>query len=92
MKSSEIPAPGKIDLVITDVNMPRLNGTDLCAHLMEERLGIKLLIMSAIPMNEILSQDSNVPFLAKPFDGQSLVAKVRAVLGIPARAAEATGH
>ena len=25
--------PGKIDMLITDVQMPRLNGTDLCAHL-----------------------------------------------------------
>lgn len=27
--------PGTIDLVITDVEMPRLNGTDLCAHLLD---------------------------------------------------------
>ena len=30
----------------TDVNMPRMNGTDLCGHLMEERPGIKVLMMS----------------------------------------------
>jgi DNA-binding response OmpR family regulator len=29
--------PGPIDLVITDVEMPRLNGMDLCAHLLQER-------------------------------------------------------
>ena len=34
---------GKIDLVITDMEMPRLNGSDLCAHLLEERPGIKVL-------------------------------------------------
>ena len=34
--------PGPIDLVITDVQMPRLNGTDLCAHLIEERPGIRV--------------------------------------------------
>ena len=38
--------PGTIDLVITDVQMPRLNGTDLCAHLLEDRPGIKVLVMS----------------------------------------------
>jgi DNA-binding response OmpR family regulator len=29
--------PGTIDLVITDAEMPRLNGMNLCAHLLEER-------------------------------------------------------
>jgi hypothetical protein len=37
---------GTIDLVITDVEMPRMNGTDLCGHLLEERPGIKVLVMS----------------------------------------------
>src|ERR1043165_1616024 len=27
--------PGTIDLVITDFKMPRMNGTDLCGHLVE---------------------------------------------------------
>jgi CheY-like chemotaxis protein len=44
--------PGSIDLVITDVKMPRLNGTDLCAHLFEERPGIKLLVMSGEDVSE----------------------------------------
>ena len=35
-----------IDLVITDMTMPRLNGLDLCAHLLLERPGIKAIVMS----------------------------------------------
>src|ERR1039458_6809689 len=31
--------PGPIELVITDARMPRMNGTDLCAHLLQERPG-----------------------------------------------------
>jgi DNA-binding response OmpR family regulator len=76
--------PGKIDLVITDVDMPRLNGTDLCAHLLEERPGIKVLVMSGADVNEIVSQNANLPFLPKPFDGETLRARVRAILGVPA--------
>lgn len=49
--------PGKTDLVITDADMPRMNGTDLCGHLMEERPGIKMLIMSGTDMSEIVSQN-----------------------------------
>jgi len=75
--------PGTIDLVITDVGMPRMNGTDLCGHLMEERPGIKVLVMSGADMSEIVRQNANLPFLPKPFDGQTLKARVRAVLAAP---------
>ena len=73
--------PGSIELVITDMMMPRMNGTDLCAHLREERPGIKVLVMSGADMSEIFSQNADLPFLPKPFDGQSLKSKVRAILG-----------
>jgi DNA-binding response OmpR family regulator len=74
---------GTIDLVITDVQMPRLNGTDLCAHLTEERPGIKVLVMSGADMSEIVSQNIHLTFLPKPFDGQTLTARVRALLAAP---------
>ena len=75
--------PGPIDLVITDVQMPRLNGTDLCAHLIQERPGIKVLVMSGADVSEIVSQNANMPFLPKPFDGETLKARVRAILATP---------
>jgi DNA-binding NtrC family response regulator len=75
--------PGIIDLLITDIRMPRMNGTNLYSHLVEERPGIKVLVMSGADMNEIISQNANMPFLPKPFDGQTLKAKVREVLAVP---------
>ena len=63
--------------------MPRLNGTDLCAHLLEERPGINVLVMSGADMSEIVSQNINLPFLPKPFDGTTLIARVRAILAAP---------
>ena len=60
--------------------MPRMNGTDLCGHLMEERPGIKVLMMSGADMREIVSQNANMPFLPKPFNGETLKARVRAIL------------
>jgi DNA-binding response OmpR family regulator len=75
--------PGTIDLVITDAEMPRLNGTNLCAHLLEERPGIKVLVMSGADMSEIVRQNANLPFLPKPFDGEALLARVRSLLGVP---------
>jgi DNA-binding response OmpR family regulator len=73
--------PGTIDLVITDVDMPRLNGMNLVAHLQVERPGIKVLMMSGTDMNEIASQNVNLPFLPKPFDGEMLLSRVHALLG-----------
>ena len=73
--------PGRIDLVITDVDMPRLKGTDLCTHLLNERPGIKVIVMSGAAMDDI-----NLPLLHKPFLGETLIAKIREVLMPPQRA------
>jgi len=75
--------PESIDLVITDVEMPRLNGTDLCVHLLEERPGIRVLVISAADMSEIISQNVDLAFLPKPFDLEALRARVRAILAAP---------
>jgi DNA-binding response OmpR family regulator len=75
--------PGVIDLLITDMEMPRMNGTDLCGHLMEERPGIKMLVMSGKDISEIIRRNANMPFLPKPFNGETLKAKVRAILAAP---------
>jgi DNA-binding response OmpR family regulator len=75
--------PGTIDLVITDVDMPRLNGMGLCTHLLEERPGIKVIVMSGAEMGEIVGRNINLPFLPKPFDGEALLERVRDVLKAP---------
>ena len=79
---------GKIDLLITDVEMPRMNGTDLAGHLLEERPEIKVMVMSGKDMNEIVSQNINMPFLPKPFDEQTLRARITEVLAAPGNAAQ----
>ena len=63
--------------------MPRMNGTDLAGHLLEERPGIKVLVMSGAETREIVTTNVNLPFLPKPFDGQTLKARVREVLAAP---------
>jgi DNA-binding response OmpR family regulator len=75
--------PGTIDLLITDIRMPRLNGTDLCTHLTEERPEIKVLVMSGADLRNLTGKNVNLPFLPKPFDGQTLKARVREVLAAP---------
>ena len=76
--------------MVTDIDMPRLNGMDLCAHLLEERPGIKVIVMSGKETGEIVSRNVNLPFLPKPFDGERLLERVRAVLGASTRSREHT--
>jgi len=73
---------GKIDLVMTDMEMPRLNGSDLCAHLLEERPGIKVLVMSGTDIAEIVGANIHMQFLPKPFDGETIKQRVREILGV----------
>jgi len=73
---------GRIDLLITDMEMPRLNGSDLSAHLLEERPGIKVLVMSGADIDEIVSQNTHLHFLPKPFDGEIIKRRVREILGL----------
>ncbi len=75
--------PGMIDLLITDMHMPGMNGSELYACLLRNRPGIKVLMMSGEDMVEIATQNANLPFLPKPFDGQLLRARVRALLSQP---------
>jgi response regulator RpfG family c-di-GMP phosphodiesterase len=63
--------------------MPRMNGTDLCRHLIEERAGIKVLVMSCADTRGTIKQIANMPFLNKPLDWQILKAKVRELLAAP---------
>jgi DNA-binding response OmpR family regulator len=60
----------------------------MCAHSLEERPGIKVLVMSGEEMNQIASQDANMPLLPKPFDGETLKAKVRTILARSSSAAD----
>jgi PAS domain S-box-containing protein len=75
---------GKIDLLVTDVIMPGLNGRQLADRLVEERPGLKVLYTSGYSGDVIALQGSLEPgmeYLPKPFGAAQLSAKVREVLG-----------
>ena len=74
---------GSIDVVITDQEMPRLTGADLCAHLLAERPGIQTILMSGIDMSKTVGHYLGLPFLLKPFDGETLRTRIRAILTAP---------
>jgi signal transduction histidine kinase len=75
---------GRIDLLMTDVVMPEMNGQDLAEKLLSHVPGLKRLFMSGYTANVIKDHgvlDHGVHFLQKPFSMQELSGKVRKVLG-----------
>jgi two-component system cell cycle sensor histidine kinase/response regulator CckA len=74
---------GKIQLLITDVVMPRLSGKELAKALVERRPDMKVLYMSGYTDSAIVNSgilQKEVAFLQKPFTPSALAAKVRDVL------------
>ena len=92
---------GTIDLLITDVIMPTMNGRELAERITERKPAIKRLYMSGYPAEHIARRgvlEEGVHFLQKPFSLQSLALKAREALTAPppqapeaARAAQGTG-
>jgi two-component system, cell cycle sensor histidine kinase and response regulator CckA len=71
-----------IQLLVTDIVMPQMNGRQLAQQFMAERPGLKVLYMSGYTDDQVLVQDAAaVPsFLQKPFTPDVLARTVRAVL------------
>jgi nitrogen-specific signal transduction histidine kinase/CheY-like chemotaxis protein len=87
---------GDIDLLVTDVILPGMNGRSLSDTLTRWRPGLKTLYISGHTEDAILHHGvlaEGIAFLQKPFTGQALTRKVREVLdadGVP-RSKESTG-
>ena len=74
---------GAIDLLLTDVVMPEMNGRDLSQRIQVIQPGIKLLFMSGYAANAIAHHgvlDQGTLFVQKPLDARSLAVKIRAAL------------
>ena len=70
-----------IDLLVTDLVMPDMNGWELHRWVAGTRPGIKSLFMSGYPAGTIPSPDlPGAEFLQKPFSRADLLRKVRKVL------------
>ncbi len=75
--------PGRIDLLVTDVVMPEMNGRELARNLPCLYTDLKRLFMSGYTADVIAHHgvlDQGVHFIQKPFSMHDLVAKTREVL------------
>jgi PAS domain S-box-containing protein len=78
-----------LDLVVTDVVMPGLDGRTMADELRRRRPGLRVLYVSGYTEDAVIARgvlSSGMAFLAKPFTPGALLARVRAVLDAPARA------
>jgi two-component system cell cycle sensor histidine kinase/response regulator CckA len=75
--------PGPINLLLTDVVMPRVSGVELVARLRPLRAAMRVLYMSGYADDTILRHgafESDARLLPKPFTPGSLIRAVREVL------------
>jgi two-component system, cell cycle sensor histidine kinase and response regulator CckA len=76
---------GPIHLLLTDIEMPDLSGPDVAAKAVASRPSLQVLYMSG--SSEDVLEEAGIQasaknnFIQKPFDTNSLVAKVRKILG-----------
>jgi signal transduction histidine kinase/ActR/RegA family two-component response regulator len=75
-----------IDVLATDVDMPRLSGIEAARRLAARRPGLRVLFFSGSSQEQLEGPGSCVPgsrFLQKPFLAEALLAALRALLGAP---------
>jgi two-component system, cell cycle sensor histidine kinase and response regulator CckA len=79
---------GRIDVLLTDVVMPRMNGTELASRLATEQPGVKVLFMTGHTEDGALLgrfDAGEAEIIQKPFTSEALLGHLRRLLG-PARA------
>jgi PAS domain S-box-containing protein len=79
---------GSIDLVITDVVMPKMSGREFAAQLLQLRPNTRLLYVSGYPDDVVLQSGISMHgmlYLQKPYSLKELAGKVQTLMAIPMR-------
>lgn len=85
LKAIQFAQKFKPDLVILDILMPKMDGTELARRFAETPGFTAPLIFLSVLVNEkgMLNAPHPIACLAKPFSPEDLVNKVREVVGAP---------
>lgn len=76
-------AKQQVDLVVTDLVMPKMSGPHFVERLRELRPKVRILRVSGYPRHHHPRLSADVPFLQKPFTLEALEKAVRAALDSP---------
>jgi two-component system, cell cycle sensor histidine kinase and response regulator CckA len=76
---------GRIDLLLSDVEMPGMNGPDLGTALKKARPDLRVMLMSGFPDGDLLVLNYGWAFIQKPFIAEKLIEMVASVLDSPDR-------
>ncbi|MGA2586324.1 MAG: response regulator transcription factor [Candidatus Aminicenantales bacterium] len=83
-KGFNLACEEKLDLILTDLILPELNGMEICRKLREKKIGTPIIMMTGQKKDEIdkvlgleLGADD---YLTKPFGQRELLARINAVL------------
>ena len=81
----QILAKNGIDLVISDIRMPEMNGIELAAEIKDKYPRIPVVLITGVPAteNEIAALLENVDgYVQKPFTAQELMEEIDRVLAL----------
>jgi CheY-like chemotaxis protein len=82
LEALELLAQSRFDLVLSDVNMPRMDGVALARHIVSSDPITPIFLMTAYELDkrqEILQL--RVPCLSKPLSFDNLLSEIRKVIG-----------
>jgi two-component system, cell cycle sensor histidine kinase and response regulator CckA len=83
--------PGRIDLLLSDVQMPGMTGPDLGATLKKSRPHLHVMFMSGFPGGDLLVLNYGWSYIEKPFVPTKLLEMVTSVLHTPDKS-QSTDH
>jgi DNA-binding NtrC family response regulator len=77
----------RVDLLLTDMVMPKMMGSELVRHVARRHPDIRILLMSGFCDDPVVRSFERVPtiFIAKPFTAAALCSKIRQSLDEPWR-------
>ena len=79
---------GKLDLLLTDVVMPGMNGRELAEQLLAQEPGLRVLFTSGYPADQVIRHgiaEAVAAFIEKPYLPDELARAVREALDSPPR-------
>ena len=83
---------GKIDLLLSDIEMPGITGPQLGIDIQKSRPDMHVMLMSGLPGGDLLVLNYGWAFIQKPFLVKKLIDMVSAVLDNPNRSQGSYGY